>query len=315
MEARRTVDLKPKPRAGYTEVHADLCERTLVTLLRGLGPWKKGVYVIGGLVPRYLIQSRPDLTVPPYVGTMDVDLVLNLDILGEIQAYRRLEQNLKRIGFDRATNDEGRGQHFRWLMDVGAGVVVAIDLLCESVPDRQSRVVPLPGEKRLSALALPGAHLVALDCVEIKLTAELLTNGAIATETVRIANVVPFIVLKALAYEERVEEKDAHDLLYCLMYYGAGPGDVAREFVDRFARWPDTSLLYRALEILRDRFATDETGPGARKDGPVNYARFLMELGRQDLDARHRQDAAAAVEAFLNEVDLRLGDRAATRQP
>jgi hypothetical protein len=59
------VDLKPKHRAGYTEAHAVLCERTLVTLVRGLGPWKKGVYVIGGLVPRYLIQSRPGLTVPP----------------------------------------------------------------------------------------------------------------------------------------------------------------------------------------------------------------------------------------------------------
>ena len=308
------MDLKPRHRAGYTEAHAALCDRTLVTLLRGLGPWKKGVYVIGGLVPRYLIRSRSDFTVPPYVGTMDVDLVLNLDILGNVDAYRRLEQNLKRIGFDRATNDEGQGQHFRWLMDVGNGVVVAVDLLCDDSVDTQSRVVALPGERRLSALKLPGADLVALDSVEVRLTAELLTNGAIATETVRIANVVPFIVLKALAYEERVEEKDAHDLLYCLMYYGSGPVDVAGEFVDRIARWPDTSLLYRALDILRARFAADETAPGARKDGPVNYARFLMELGRPDLEAQHRQDAAAVVEFFLKEVDSQLGATPATRQ-
>jgi len=44
---------------------------------------------------------------------MDVDLVLNLDILGSVEAYRRLEQNLKNIGFERATNEEGQGQHFR----------------------------------------------------------------------------------------------------------------------------------------------------------------------------------------------------------
>jgi len=162
---------------------------------------------------------------------------------------------------------------------------------------------------------LPGADLVVWDWVEVRLTAELLTNEAIATEIIRIANVVPFIVLKALAYEERVEEKDAHDLLYCLMYYGTGPADVAREFIDRIALWPDTSLLYRALDILRNRFATDDTGPGSRKDGPVNYARFLMELGRQDQQVQHRQNAAAAVEMFLNEVDRRLGTNAATGQP
>jgi hypothetical protein len=245
---------------------------------------------------------------------MDVDLVLNLDILGDVEAYRRLEQNLKRIGFERATNEEGQAQHFRWLMDIGNGVVVAVDLLCGGLPDSGSRVVALPGERRLSALVLPGSDLVALDSIDVRLTAELLTNGAIATEIVRIANVVPFIVLKALAYEERVEEKDAHDLVYCLMYYGSGPVDVAGEFVDRIARWPDTSLLYRALDTLRSRFATDETAPGARKDGPVNYARFQMELGRPDLEAQHRQNAAGVVELFLKEVDSRLSANAATLQ-
>ncbi len=181
-------------------------------------------------------------------------MLLNLDILGNVEAYLRLEQTLKKIGFDRATNEESQGQHFRSLMDVGNAVVVAVDLLCDDSPDTQSRVIPLPGERRLSALKLPGANLVALDSVEVRLTAELLTNGAIATETVQIANVVPFLVLKALAYEERVEEKDAHDLLYCLMYYRSGPSDVAREFVDRIARWSDTSLLFRALDILAFAF-------------------------------------------------------------
>jgi len=42
--------MKPGHRGGYTAAHATLCERTLVTLLRGLGPWKGGVYLIGGLV-------------------------------------------------------------------------------------------------------------------------------------------------------------------------------------------------------------------------------------------------------------------------
>ena len=48
--------MKPKHQGGYTT----LCERTLVTLLRGLRPWKQGIYVIEGLVPRYLIPTALD---------------------------------------------------------------------------------------------------------------------------------------------------------------------------------------------------------------------------------------------------------------
>ncbi|MCC7369265.1 MAG: hypothetical protein IT306_12625 [Chloroflexi bacterium] len=135
------------------------------------------------------------------------------------------------------------------------------------------------------------------------ITVALLDERGIATETIRVANVVPFVVLKALAYEDRFEEKDAYDLIYCLMHYDDGPTDVAARFAERLARWSDEPLLSRALEILRARFASDERTPGARKDGPISYARFLADPGRRDMDARHRQDAAAVIDVFLQSID------------
>ncbi len=296
--------MKPKHQGGYTALHAELCERTLVTLLRGLGPWKAGVYLAGGLVPRYLIARRAETAQgpPPHAGTTDVDLVLDLQVLASVAAYRRLEQNLKALGFVRGTNDEGRVQHFSWRKPVGDGVTVVVDLLCDADLGEGGQVAELPGERRLSALKIPGAHLVVADHVEVELTAALLDERGVATETVRVANVVPFVVLKALAYEDRFEEKDAYDLVYCLMHYGRGPEDVAAQFAERLARWPEEPLLPRAVEILRTRFASDERTPGVRKDGPINYARFLADPGRRDLDARHRQDAAAVVELFLREL-------------
>lgn len=293
--------MKPKHRGGYTDLHAELCERTLVTLLRGLGPWKTGVYICGGLVPRYLIPppTGREAGPPPHAGTTDVDLVLDMQVLTTIDAYRRLEQNLKALGFARGTNEEGRAQHFSWRKPVGGGVTVVVDLLCEADAAEGGRVVDLPGERRLSALGIPGAHLVVTDHVEVELTANLLDGRGVAAEKVRVANVVPFVVLKTLAYEDRLEEKDAYDLIYCLMHYGDGPEDVAEQFADRLDRWPDEPLLPRALEILRTRFGSSEEVPGARKDGPTSYARFLADPGRPHLDARNRQDAAAVAEQFL----------------
>jgi hypothetical protein len=239
------------------------------------------------------------------VGTTDVDLVLDLDVLAQVEAYRRLEQNLRTLGFERGTNDEGRVQHFSWRKPVGDGITVVVDLLCDADASEGGQVLSLPGERRLSALKIPGAHLVLRDHVAVELTAALLDERGVATETIRVANIVPFIVLKALAYQDRFEQKDAHDLVYCLMHYGNGPADVGTRFAERLRDWPDESLLPRAVEILRSRFASDDRTTGARKDGPTSYAGFLTDPGRRDLDARNRQDAAAVVEAFLDAVDAR----------
>jgi hypothetical protein len=229
-----------------------------------------------------------------------VDLVLDLEVLASVEAYRRLEDNLKNLGFVRGTNDEGQAQYFSWCKPVGEGITVVVDLLADAPAGEGGRVQGLPNERRLSALKIPGAHLVTLDYVEHELTGLLLDERGVATEIVRVANIVPFLVLKALAYDDRVEEKDAYDLVYSLMYYGGGPDDVAAAFAQRLRQWPDEPLLPRALEILRSRFATDQRTPGYRKDGPISYARFLADPGRRDLDARRRQNAAAVIERFLS---------------
>lgn len=83
--------MKPKHQGGYTSVHADLCERALVTLLRGLGPWKEHIYLGGGLVPRYLVpasRSSAAIEAPAsHIGTTDVDIVLDLEMLTRVEDY------------------------------------------------------------------------------------------------------------------------------------------------------------------------------------------------------------------------------------
>jgi hypothetical protein len=197
-------DRDPKPRhaGGYPPEHADLCEQTLVTLLRNPGPWKAGIYLAGGLVPRYLVGSPPGAEgPPPHVGTADVDLVLSLDLLAEVDAYETLEKNLKDLSFERGTSDEGRRQNFSWIRPVGDGRSVVVDLLCDPAAAGDRRVAPIPGERQLSALSVKGAHLVYQDFVPVPVTAELLDEGGMATETVQVAGIIPFIVLKALGYD------------------------------------------------------------------------------------------------------------------
>ena len=50
---------KPLTIDGYDDAYTQECERALVNLLHGFGPWKDSVYLVGGLTPRYLVTARP----------------------------------------------------------------------------------------------------------------------------------------------------------------------------------------------------------------------------------------------------------------
>lgn len=256
--------MKPKHQGGYSALHAELCERTLVTLLRGLSPWKASIYLVGGLVPRYLIpRPAEDEHIAPHVGTTDVDLMLDLSLLANVDAYRSLEKNLQVLGFARGKNDQGQAQHFSWRKPMEHGVTVVVDLLCDAPLEQGGRVQPIEGERRLSALKIPGAYLVTKDFVDVELTAQLLDERGDAHETVRIAHIVSFLILKILAYDDRMEEKDAYDIVYCLEHFGDGPVDVADRFIDFDRHWPGESLLLKAIDILNRRFASDPAIQGA----------------------------------------------------
>lgn len=55
---------KPQTIGGYEAAVTESCERELVTLLRGLGPWKDMVYLVVGLTPLYLVAAHPSPAKP-----------------------------------------------------------------------------------------------------------------------------------------------------------------------------------------------------------------------------------------------------------
>ncbi len=276
---------KPKTFDGYDERFTLDCERLLVTLLRGLGPWKNSVYLIGGLTPRYLVDaSGPD--VPPHAGTQDVDIVIDLQILADTEAYHTLEENLKKMGFERAENKAGTKLSWRWRMKTEDDVTVILELISESEELGAGKVQALPTEKTISALNIPHASMV-FDLHDVReVQAELLGGNGVATEKIKFANIVSFTCLKSFAFDQRNERKDAHDLIYCLDY---GPGGVtaAKEQFRKQLDGKHGATICTALELLRKRFASDPKVEGYQKDGPVAVAKF--ELGESNEDAIKEQ--------------------------
>lgn len=178
---------KPDTLLGYdTAVTAD-CERVLVTLFRGLGPWKDSVYLIGGLTPRYLVPQRPP-DVPRHAGTLDVDIVIDQAILADTDAYASLEENLHKMGFERATNAAGQKQSWRWQTRTEHGAVMVLELLADAPEIAGGKIQPLPTEGTISALNIPHSSIVFDHHEVTEIQAELLGHNGIATVQVKHAD-------------------------------------------------------------------------------------------------------------------------------
>ncbi len=273
--------VKPSHFGGYSDAYTVDCERVLVTLLRGLGPWKESVFLVGGLTPRYLVPQRPP-DVPAHAGTLDVDIVIDLQLLADTDAYHSLEDNLKRMGFERAVNEQGLKLSRRWQTRTEHGALMVLELLADAPQIAGGRVQPLPTEGTISALNIPHSSIV-FDLHQVtEIRAELLGENGMATERVKHADIVSFTCLKAFAFDQRFERKDAHDLVYCIEHAPDGHRRRRRERLRPCAgRRADPQLVIRE-GLLRcpqgsADSAHDEATEGYRKDGPVSVAKF--ELG------------------------------------
>lgn len=299
--------VKPATSGGYSDAHTLDCERVLVTLLRGLGPWKNSIYLVGGLTPRYLVAARPPV-VPAHAGTLDVDIVVDRQMLVDIEAYNTLEENLKHMGFERAENEQGQKLSWRWRARTESGAVMLLELLTDAPEIAGGRIQPLPTKGRVSALNIPHSSIVFDLHQDAEIQAELLDGNGVATETIRHANLVSFTCLKAFAFDQRFERKDAHDLVYCIEHAAEGLHVVAAAFrTERSGT--HGPVVESALSILRKRFAPDETTDGHRKDGPVSVSKF--ELGesedpeQREARALRQRQVADVIDQLLALVDQR----------
>ena len=295
---------KPATFDGYSDQYTTDCERVLVTLLRGLGPWKDSVYLIGGLTPRYLVSARPPV-VPAHAGTLDVDIVIDLQILADTEAYHTLEDNLRKMGFERSENSAGAKLSWRWQTRTEHGALMVLELLADAPDIAGGKVQPLPTEGTISALNIPYSSIV-FDLHQVtEIQAELLGGNGIVTEHIKHANLVSFTCLKSFAFDQRFERKDAHDLIYCIEHATEGPDAVASAF-QKERNGKHGAVLEASLAILRSRFASDEKAEGYRKDGPVSVAKFELGEGNEPAQREARilrqRQACDVIEQLLSRI-------------
>jgi hypothetical protein len=280
------------PPGEYSSELTELCERALVTVIAHAGFWASNLYLVGGLVPRYLVGGGIDSG--DHVGSRDVDLAVALAIDPDAaESYETLYRNISESGFEQAPLDDD--PDFRWRRTVG-GHSIVLEFLGESGdvdPGRSFRPKSHAGSK-FQAFNVPGVHLLALDHKIVEIEAERLDGGR-AKVSVRVAGLTTFVALKIRAYRDRSSAKDAYDLIFVLLNHPAGPSGAGSE-MEGSAVAKDAFVL-ESLDVLRERFSHPAN------DGPFDYAGFLAPPGDPEARARLAFEAVETVRITLAAFD------------
>lgn len=284
---------RPKPRhqSGYSQEETEQVVSACLTLAVTLGAYMDRLCIVGGLVPSLLIDRRlgPDQeTGAGHPGTNDLDVGLEIVLLDDSQ-YVEISARLRQEGFEPDENEHGNLTPQRWRL---AGLDATIDFLIPPLPGAEAggRVHAL--ESDFGALITPGLQLAQFEREGIQLDGHTFKGEAVR-RVIPLCGPATFVALKAFAFADRAEPKDAFDLVYVLRRWPPGVPDIAGRLRQHSERVP--VVIEDALWRLRDDFET----PDAL--GPRRAAEFEAGIG-DDLDAA-AADAHGYVDDLLRAYD------------
>jgi len=209
-------------KSQYGEREVNACKAVLLELVHLLGEVKDEMVIIGGWTPTFILPQSDD----PHVGSLDIDVALDFSKIPDDTYQTILKAFLKR-GY---TQD--KEQPFRFFRKVkieGADPInVEVDLMAGEYGGtgkghRTQKVQDIRARKaRGCDLAFDAAVTVTLDGI--------LPDGGKDTASFKVAGIVPFLVMKGMAMYERMKEKDAYDIYYCVEHFPGGVERLAAEF-------------------------------------------------------------------------------------
>jgi hypothetical protein len=270
-------------RTDYAAEAVEAARSVMLELIRLLGEYRDDMVIIGGWVPDLLLPAAGT----KYIGSIDVDLAVDHRKISEA-GYRTILEHLTKRGYTRGDQPY---IFFRTVVVAGREIKVQVDLLAGEYGGtgksrRHQRVQDImPRKARGCDLAFEMASEVTIEGT--------LPGGGKDSAVVRVAGIVPFIVMKSMALADRMKEKDAWDIWFCLTFYPGGPGALA----DAFQPHLQNRLVTEGLGKLKEKFASPEhTGP--------KWVADFDEIDDPETRAMRQRDAYERVAGLLARLGL-----------
>lgn len=237
-------------RSDYGEREVEACRSVLLELVHVLGEFKEHMVIIGGWVPRFLFPRAEER----HVGSLDIDIALNFKEIPD-DSYQTILTALLKNGYVQDPRQPFRFYRRMTTLD-DSEITVEVDLMAGEYGGtgkgrRTQRVQNARARKaRGCDLAFTNSVTVAIEGGR--------PGGGLDRADFQVAGLVPFLVMKGMALFDRLKEKDAYDIYYCIEHFAGGPEALANEF----APSSNNSLVKEGLAKIRSKFASvDHVGP------------------------------------------------------
>jgi len=268
-------------RRDYTADAVAAAKSVLIELVHLLREYREHTVLIGGWVPELLLSGSTSL----HVGSMDIDLALDHRRI-KAAGYKMIRELLLGRGYV-----QGK-QLFVYYREVESGnktIRVQVDFLSGEYAGtgkgrRHQKIQDLLVRK------VRGCDLAFDLAQEVTVTGNL-PGGGFDTVSVRVASVVPFLIMKGMALDERLKEKDAWDIYFWVLRY---PGGIAA-LAEAFRPHLENVLIREGIEKIGKHFSS------LNHIGPKFVADF-EEVEDTEERARIMRDAYERVQALLEKL-------------
>ncbi|MBI3014632.1 MAG: hypothetical protein HYY65_06150 [Candidatus Tectomicrobia bacterium] len=234
----------------YSAEAVEACRSVLIELIHLMGQIRDHTVVVGGWVPPLLFPQASE----PHAGTLDIDLALDFRRIPE-ESYRTILETFASRGYRQDPD-----QPFRFFREIPLPgrdpVVIEVDLLSGEYggtgPGHRTQPV-----QDVRARKARGCDLAFSNPVQVSVEGEL-PGGGRDRVTFRVAGIVPWLVMKGMALADRLKEKDAYDIDYCVRHYPGGTAGLAEAFRPHISN----RLVREGLGKIRSQFlSVDHAGP------------------------------------------------------
>ena len=281
---------EPQHASEYEQRTTEAVKSVLLEMGQILGSYRGKFTVVGGSVPWLLLEAE-DME---HVGTMDVDIALSAEALGDGE-YARLVESLIAQGYHFR---EGRRkfQLHRTVptADGGGSIDVIIDFLMPKDASVVKNNPPLVDD--FAVIRASGADL-AVKYFEMVALAGNMPNGGTNKVEIAVCSIPAFLAMKGHAMQGRYKQKDAYDIYYSVRNYPDGI-DVLAEKCAEILQQESGKLGY---DLINQKFNVLDGY------GPTCVRKFVEGSGI--LDGRSpeewQQDAFGQVDALMQAMKLR----------
>ena len=270
-------------RTDYNEIAVKAARSVLLELAHLLGEYREDMVLVGGWVPEFIFPNK----VKPHCGSIDVDLALDHRKLQE-QGYKSIQKLLLSRGYE-----QGKQPYIfhRRVFVEDQEIIVQVDLLAGEYEGtgkshRTQRMQDVLARKAR------GCDLAFDMVMEVPIEGEL-PGGGKDSVTIRVATIVPFLIMKGMALEDRLKEKDSWDIYYSITNYPGGLDAL----VEVFRPYLKHGLVREGLEKIAKKFATEKA------IGPKFVADFEEITDPEEREILQR-DAYERLNYLLTKLDI-----------